>query len=252
SLRPALAVACGGAFRRPREGAAAISALAALPLPRPVRSRPGRTMKKPPRGAAAASSLLTPSRWQRTIAPPPSTLSVVLPHIEDLEEVVVAMLHGEEAARLVEVLFRSQQLLLVRAAVGHEYAGRLVVLGAGRRRRQIATEGDEAERPPVQEPLVEGPDRVERLELVVQGVAAIFGGQQLMPVGEGEIVERIVHLVAEHEDRDRPVVLRLAATVVVMALALAVMIVVVVPAQVDTKDRAPCAARRELRHLAGG
>src|SRR5262249_27318308 len=145
SLRPALAVACGGAFRRPREGAAAISALAALPLPRPVRSRPRRTMKKPPRGAAAASSLLTPSRWQRTIAPPPSTLSILLPHIDDLEQVVLAVLLGEEAARVVEALLGSEQAIAARAAAGDEDAGRLVVLGAGRRRDGVAAERDEAQ-----------------------------------------------------------------------------------------------------------
>ena len=60
--------------------------------------------------------------------------SVLLPHVEDFEDGVVAMLLGEEPARAVQAFLGSQQLVLVGAAVRHEYAGRLVVLGTRGRR----------------------------------------------------------------------------------------------------------------------
>jgi hypothetical protein len=70
--------------------------------------------------------------------------------------------------------------------------------------------------------------------------------QQLVLAGEGEVVERIVHLVAEDEERDAAVII---ALVIVGLAVVAIMVIVVTAgsAQVDAEDepqsRAPSRGR---------
>src|SRR5262249_50062506 len=75
-----------------------------------------------------------------------------------------------------------------RRAVGGEEARRLVVLGDGLR---IAAERQQPLRRIRAAVVVidaEDPDRIERVQLVVQRVAAILGGEQRLAVGKREVV----------------------------------------------------------------
>ena len=48
----------------------------------------------------------------------------------------------------------------------------------------------------------ECPNRVELIELVVQGIAAIFRSEQGVDIAEGQVIERSVISISEKEDRD--------------------------------------------------
>src|SRR5262245_16505889 len=158
----------------------------------------------------------------------------------DLEHCVVAVLLREESARVFEAFFGPEQAFLLETTARHVNPGRLVVFCATRSRAQVAAECNEAYRVPIFH--IKRPNRVEFLQLVVQRIPAILGGQQLALVGERKVVERVRYLVAENEERDR------AAFV----LPAVIIMIVIVVTKINAENRAPGATRCQLRNLAGG
>src|SRR5262249_52045250 len=157
-----------------------------------------------------------------------------LPYPEKFVDRVVAVLHRKEAACMLEVFRGPKQVR--RAAVRYEHAGRLIVL-AMRERGRVATQGDKADRRLLAVAGdVEGPYAVERVQLGMEGVAAILRREQLLLAGEGEVVERVVLVVAEEEERDSTVV--------------RVCPVIIVVTEIDAEDGSVRTARLQERVLA--
>src|SRR5262249_27889084 len=102
---------------------------------------------------------------------------------------VVAVLHGEEAAGGFDALLAAKQLAFLDAAVRDVNARRLIGLSMGNG-GGVSAEGDKAGR--LSGTDVECPDAVQRIELGVKRVATILGRKQLVVVDEGKVVERVV------------------------------------------------------------
>src|SRR5262249_32421631 len=117
----------------------------------------------------------------------------------------------------------------MRTASGNKHPGGFVIL-AFFFRRLIAAKSNEAKRWLGASDRIR-PDGIERVQLGVKRVAAVFGGEDLISIGVGYVVEGIVRLVAKGEDGDDA------------ALTVGV--------EVDAEQRAPCSALRELGDLAG-
>src|SRR5262249_58895393 len=102
-----------------------------------------------------------------------------------------------------------------------------VVVGAGGGGDRVAAQSDKAHGIGARFADVEGPDRVERIELIVQSVAAILGDQKDAVADKGDVVEAVMLRVAEKEDRDFSRV--------------------PTAGEIDSEDRPPGAARGEGR-----
>src|SRR5258708_38147567 len=124
---------------------------------------------------------------------------VALARTEELERLVVAVLHREETVRVFQALFGAQQLALFNAAIGDKEAGRLAVAAMGNG-RCVAAERDKARGFSVRK--VERPDAVEGIQLGVQQIATVFCREQLTLVDERKVIERVVVMITEHEQRD--------------------------------------------------
>src|SRR5262245_21807300 len=122
------------------------------------------------------------------------------------------MLTREEAAGVFKVFRRPQQVTRAGAAIRHEDASGLVVLTVCDRGR-IPAERNEAQGLFALGPHVESPDAIERVELRVQRIATILGCEQLMLVRKGEVVERVVVMIAEEEERDPAIMVSMAIIV---------------------------------------
>src|SRR5262249_58392043 len=178
-----------------------------------------------------------PTLCQEPYDSPGLPFGVTFPGVtHELVDGIVPMLLREEAPRVGEALRSPKQVLRVSTAIRHEQARRLVVLAVQDRAR-VAAERDETQRRLVLRLHVECPHAVKRVELAVQRVAAVLGCHQLVLVHEGEIVEGIMRVVAQEEQRNVAIIRRT--------------IVVVMATKVDAEDGAIGAAAMQERVFAG-